>query len=560
MRNLITLALIIIISSSLISQAVYDRSSMTILMLDFKENHGTLLSNSFSKIQPPEKYFNNNINKNLLNPDFKRIPVTQGLEFMYFVPDQDVIRSLKNQKAAQNILSIWFNRQPDGSFNTDVLKERGLYNSDDNDFIIASSSKRGTANLMDMGLKLVNQSYIMVFDFFDIMTLEEYYVRKEIPAEKRLSNGFKAKVRCYLYKLEFGEAVASEFFQKYWISDTDPDKNKKKNDFDNADFSFEVVSNHYTEVEASQSNASNSNSTVKQKSQQELMDELLKSALENISGQIENKNQELRVKAMVMDTRPIASKIGKKEGLGFDQRYFVFENRMRKDGTVYPKRIAVVKSMKVIDNRKITSGESEPSLFYQIAGRKVDKMGMYLEQKNDAGLNLFLGYNYKGLTGADVRLEFYISKFMGDLVGKGKSGKPLTSLKLYIDGAYGTGKYYYESIEPEFTFTRVSLGLNKDFYPLKFLHWGPYLGYGLEFAEWDESEDQVESDFVETGIRVGLNLSYRTQILWSYHYNFLISSKTVDKDKVDPDIDFDYESIFNDRMGQGASIGLRFMF
>ncbi|MBK7096611.1 MAG: hypothetical protein IPH57_16685 [Saprospiraceae bacterium] len=560
MKNLITLALILIINSTLISQAVYDRSAMTILSFDFKENHSQILSNSFSKIQPPEKYFFNIADKNILAPNFKRIPVTKGLEFMYFIPDQNIINSLKEQKIGQKILSIWFNRQPDGTFNTEILKERGLYNANDNDLIIASSSKRGTATLMDMGLKLVNQSYIMVFDFFDVMTMEEYYVRKEIPADKRLSNGFKAKVRCYLYKLEFGEAVASEFFQKYWISDTDPDKNKKKNDFDNADFSFEVVSNHYTEVEASQTNPSSTNSSVKQKSQEELMDDLVKTTLENISGQIENKNQELRVKAMVMDTRPIASKIGKKEGLGFDQRYFVFENRMKKDGTVYPKRIAVVKSMKVVDNRTITSGESDPSLFYQIAGRKVDKMGMYLEQKNDAGLNLYLGYNYEGLTGATARLEFYISKFMGDLVGKGKSGKGLTSLKLYIDGGYGSGKYFYESIENEYTFTRVSLGLNKDFYPLKFIHWGPYLGYGLEFAEQDESEDQIESDFVEGGIRVGLNLSYRTQILWSYHYNYLISSKKMDKDKVVLDENFDYKGIFPERMGQGASIGLRFMF
>jgi hypothetical protein len=166
------------------------------------------------------------------------------------------------------------------------------------------------------------------------------------------------------------------------------------------------------------------------------------------------------------------------------------------------------------------------------------------------------------LTGADARLEFYISKFMGDLVGKGKSGKALTSLKLYIDGGYTEKDYpaLIDGVILNYNFTRVSLGLNKDFYPFKFLHWGPYLGYGLEFAEWAESADQVESDFVETGIRVGLNLSYKTQILWSYHYNFLISSKIVDKDKVDPDIDFDYEGTFTNRMGQGASIGLRFMF
>jgi hypothetical protein len=559
MKYLYTIFLLFFIKIIILSQTDYKRSSMTLLLLDFKENHGTLLSNSFSKIQPAEKYFNNNIKDNLLIPDFKRIPVTKGMEFIYFIPDQDIITSLKTEKVAQKILSIWFHQQSNGSFDTEVLKERGLYNANDNDYIIASSSKRGNANLMDMGLNLVNQSYVLVFDFFEVQTLDEYYVKKEIPTDKRLSNGFKAKVRCYLYKLDFGENTAQEFFQKLWITTNDPDKSKKISAFQNTDFSFEVISNHYTEVEASQTNPS-PNSVIKQKSKEELMDNLVNSVMENVNVQIENKNKDLRVKAMVMDTRPIASKIGKKEGLGFDQRYFVYENRMKKNGNVYQKRIAVVKSMKVADNRKITSGDSEPSLFYQIAGRKVDNMGMYLEQKNDAGLNLFLGYNYKGMTGASARLEFYISKLMGDLVESSKSAKAFTSLKMYMDIGYGIKDYPYENWMTKYTFTKISLGLNKDFYPLKFIHWGLYLGYGLEFAEWTDSEDQIESDFIETGINVGMNLSYRVQLMWSYNYKFLISSKLVDKEKVDPDIDFNYKEVFNDRMGQGASIGLRFMF
>ena len=94
---------------------------------------------------------------------------------------------------AQQILSIWFNRQADGSFNVDLLKQRGLYNANDNDFMAASASKRGQSTLMDMGLKLVNQSYVLVYDFFDVTTMEEYYDSKAIPTKERTSNGYKAK-------------------------------------------------------------------------------------------------------------------------------------------------------------------------------------------------------------------------------------------------------------------------------------------------------------------------------------------------------------------------------
>jgi hypothetical protein len=40
---------------------------------------------------------------------------------------------------------------------------------------------------------------------------------------------------------------------------------------------------------------------------------------------------------MVFDVNPIAVKIGKKEGLKFDQRYFVYENRQDRRGNVYSK-------------------------------------------------------------------------------------------------------------------------------------------------------------------------------------------------------------------------------
>ncbi len=545
-------SLIILFSVSGIGQPDYNRSSFTLLLLDHNEQNGSVLKPAFAKLDPPEKFFNNRAGDQMLKPSFSRVPVIPGLELLYTIPNDHITQSLKDQKIAQKILSVWFNRQADGTFNTEILKQRGLYNANDNEFIMASASKRGTSNLMDMGLNLVNESYIMVFDFYELKTMAEYYTEKEVEASKRVDNGFRAKVRCYVYKLDFGEETAARFFNDYWISDNETNKNARKTAFDGADFNFLTVSNHFTEVSATQANSAKN-----QKTASELMDQLVAGALENIVVQTENKHQDLRVKAMVMDTRPIASKIGKKEGLGFDQRYFVYENRQKRNGTVYPKRIAVVKSMKVVDNRNITTGESEPSLFYQIAGRKVDKMGMYLEQKNDYGLNLYLGYTYSGLTGAAARGEFYISKYLGDLIASGRKAKGLTSIKFYIDAAYGSKEYYTTYYN---NFTRISLGVNKDFYPLKFMHWGPFLGYGLEYADFKDSDTQIESDFIELGFRVGLNLSYRTQIIWSGQYNLLWSSKEVLDNGTVWNETYEYQGTFYDRMGLSSSIGLRFMF
>lgn len=131
-------------------------------------------------------------------------PVNAELpEFLQYMPSDFIIKMLEEQKVAQQILATWFNRQADGSFNVEVLKQRGLYNANDNDFLAATASKRGETVLMDMGLKLVNQSYVLVYDYFDIMTMDEYYDSKNIDAKSRTSNGYKVKAKSYLFRLDF---------------------------------------------------------------------------------------------------------------------------------------------------------------------------------------------------------------------------------------------------------------------------------------------------------------------------------------------------------------------
>jgi hypothetical protein len=559
MKKLIILSLLILVWSILFSQPDYNRNALTTVVLNFNENHSGQVFQQFHAMPVPEKFFNNALSNPVFDMRGVKRPVMAELpELLQYMSDDFIIGKLQEQKVAQQILSQWFNRQKDGSFNVDVLKERGLYNANDNEFIAASASKRGTSTLMDMGLTLVNQTYVLVFDYYNIMNMNDYYIKNETPEKDRTSNGYIGKVKTYLYRLDFGENVATDFFNKYWIYPDDKDKAGKIKAFDNASFKWIPVGRQIAEHQSSQYNP-DKNTVIKQKTNEELIDDLNKNLMEKILPQMEARSAEMRVKAMVSNVKPISAKIGRKEGLGFDQRYFVYENRMDKNGSIYPKRVTVIKSMKVADNRKVTSGETEVSQFYQIASGKVDNLGMYLEQHNDVGVNIFLGYSFKGLTGYTGRLEYYFSKLMGDLVSKGKSGKGLTSFKMYVEGAYGENKYSMDLIESKYTFTRVSFGLNKDFYPLHFIHWGPYVGYGLEFADIKDSNLKIESDFVELGARLGINLTYNVQLVGSACYNILVSSKRMDKEDSTINETFEYEKNFKDRMGVGASAGLRIM-
>ena len=534
----------------------YNRNTLTLVGLDFSENLSSQLMTKFSGLAIPDKYYDNPLQSKVLKPGVGRDGVSNTLKQI----KPEVIEGwLNDNKVGQQILSTWFNRQPDGSFNVDVLKQRGLFNADDNDFMVAGASKRGESSLMDMGLQLVNQSYALVFDFYNIMDMNQYYDANEVETSKRVMNGYRASMRAYLYKLEFNDSVAAVFFQDYWIGAQSTDKQARVNAFNEAEFPFVPLSNHYGELLSTQFNPGQTLAPKVQKTKDELLAQLAQMAFDKVMNEIEKRNEAFRVKAMVSSVKPIAAKIGKKEGLKFDQRYFVYENRERRNGDVFSRRVGVIKSMKVVDNRKVTTGQTDPSQFYQIAGGSVDNYGMFIEQHNDAGLNIFLGTTIGGLEGFTGRAEYYISKILGEVASGGKNAQGLTAIKLYAEGAFGKKEYDF-GVPEDFSFARWSVGLNKDFYPLNFLHWGPFIGYGMETITWESDTDKILSDFIEMGARVGVNLAHNIQLIGSANYYMLLTSEGQDSDGVVIEEDFQYKDYFDDRMGFGVSAGLRIMF
>ncbi|HRG20414.1 MAG TPA: hypothetical protein PLQ57_05265 [Saprospiraceae bacterium] len=561
MKLLLTFGLLVTALTPILAQPEYARNSLTLMAVDFNGKHSNTLMAQFPSLQPPEKFYNNPLQKPVISMAGVQRPVNAELpEFLQYMPSDFIIKMLEEQKVAQQILATWFNRQADGSFNVEVLKQRGLYNANDNDFLAATASKRGETVLMDMGLKLVNQSYVLVYDYFDIMTMDEYYDSKNIDAKSRTSNGYKVKAKSYLFRLDFSEAVAADFFKNYWVGKGDKDLKTKMNAFDQATFTWIPIANQRVEAEVTQYNPDQLAGLKKQKSKEELVQHLLFDVMEKVTPQMESTNEAFRVKAMVSKTKPISAKIGKKEGLSFDQRYFIYENQQRKDGTLFKKRVAVVKSMKVADNRQVTTGQSEASEFYKIFGGKVDNMGMFMEQKNDAGLNLFLGYTLDGMAGYTGRMEYFISKMMGGMVPAGKSGKGLTSLLVYVEGAYDNKKYPNLKEKP-FEFTRVSLGIGKDVYLMSAVFFEPYLGYGIEFTDWTVEDEKLnfETSYAEMGLRLGIHLAPSFQLMGSYKYNIIFKTQ-VKNESTGVTESYDYDEFFKDRIEPGISAGIRFMF
>jgi hypothetical protein len=535
----------------------YDRNSLTIIGLKSDNPLSDQLAKMIDTVKISDKFYSNDIG-------FRTIPYNVVVSIFDKVQQEKVFKTevpklLNDKKIGQGIVAKWFNRQPDGTFNTEVLKERGIYNSDDSDLSIASSSKRGQSALMDAGLGLVDHSYVLVLGYSNLMTMNQYYDQTKAAPEARKMNGVKGDMIGLLYKLNFNDSVSAVFFQDMWANKGATDLKAKAAKFDANTFPLVPVKNLIMPMQATQYNAGQSLAPKVQKTQDELLKDMVNNSIANVLNHLTYQVSDFKVKAQIYKTNPIAVKIGKKEGLGFDQRYFVFENRQTRSGKQYSSRRAVIKSMSVADNRSVTNGGTEPSYFYQVAGGKIDNMGMFVEQRIDAGLNLFLGYQQDAMSGFDGRIEYYIGRLMYGGKAKGIS-RGMTSFKLYVDGGYNSDDFTLNTAEEKVDLLRVSAGLNKDFYLTHSIHFGPFAGYGIESATGKDSKYKVETDFIEAGARLGINIQYNIQLIGSATYYMMLSPDVKDNNGTAVTNPKEFDTYFPDRGGLGISYGIRFMF
>lgn len=549
MKKILFTTLLIFVLGRIYAQVDYNRNSLSIIGLDFNQPHSKEVLSVLPFMAIPDKFFSNPLPSLVYDMGGqKRVVKKNMLEFYRFMDDAILLQILQNQKVGQKILSIWFNRQADGIFNTDVLKDRGMYNANDQEFMVASASKRGLSSLMDSGLKLVNQSYVVIFDYPTIMTKEEHYKKSRIPKDERDSNGWIALASCYIYRLDFNEDAATHFFNNYWITENDENKEEKIKAFDEAEFRFIPVTKYTVAAESIQDNPNILNK--KQKTSEELLYILNAKFLKSVIEYLELKSSDKKVKAMISKSKPISAKIGKKEGVQFDRRYNVYENRMKPDSTIKKKRVAVVKAKNVVDNRSVTTGQSDASTFYQIWGDRVDDMGMFIEQRNDAGFNLAFDLAATGMTGINGRMEVYLARlFPHRFVGKKHPGL-YTSMKLYAGGGYETGSYGSTRTKK---LVKISLGIAKDFYPIRQIHWGPFIGLGVESAYKNINEKaEDEASYIELGARLGYNMRPAIQLIGSYQYNLFLEKGMR--------ICTGEDCWFGKRGGPTAALGIRFMF
>ncbi|HON19212.1 MAG TPA: hypothetical protein PK990_08630 [Salinivirgaceae bacterium] len=528
----------------------YDRSAMTIYLLDYDANkyHNKTLE-EWKIVKMSEKFDDNELST--------RILVCRDMITSSTTMDDKakaVLAKIKKEKLANQVIAKWFDRQPDGTMGVRVIHERGMYNAKDQDVLTAGKSKRGIDQIKDMGMQLINKSYFHVVDFADIKSHTDLNMD---PVKEQ--HGWTAVVNGYLFKIVFDDATMLDLFENMWIYEDDsPETAKaKKEKFDNYDFNVELVATVSAPAVLSMQYGPEHplGKYLVQKSDDELFRELMQKGYDRTVFLLENKVPDLRVKVNVFDIQPIRAKIGKKEALKRDQRYFVYEyvyNENTKESE--PVRKAVIRAKKVVDNRMVATGESPTSTFYQIHGKKVEP-GLLMEQRNDRGIGIQPRLHIGEMGGYGFKLAWNPNPMLNII--------PMNQVKVFGTLAFESKEYdltSYGSLSTEYSFMRWSVGISKGWYFARAFNFEVSAAYGMEQATWENSDDQsINVALVDVGAELGLHLTHWLRGFAGFDMHLPMSNAT-DKDGNELVGSPAYSDIFENRGGLTINLGLSIEF
>ncbi|MFW5781611.1 MAG: hypothetical protein ACOCXD_03515 [Bacteroidota bacterium] len=518
----------------------YDRISLSWMMAySIYDPFLNDLKSSFAQIDHGDKFFKNEIDNVFIERREKR---EQGS----YLNKESIVSGLEQQNISRQIISHWYNRRSDGKMDMDLVHERGLMNATDADVLKQELTKRGLRESMDYGNRLISKSYVVVLDFIEAERIPNDY-----------GGGYIVKVSAHVFKLNFTEEEKKMIYDS-WIMEGDSEEEvKRKNEL------FATISPQLKHVKKIEYFSESSlNTSYKKLSRKEHFNALAQEAANQTIFRIERELNEFRVITSLYSVKPLSAKIGKKEGLKVDDRYFVYEHIYKpRTNTIKEVRRGVIKAdADIANNVTIATGESETSKFYQISGQKL-KQGYVIQQRNDWGFGLTLGQNTGGeMAGFNIGGDFSVGRYVevpsfyltANVAFEGKEG-------------YGSEIHFLDASGSEkVSFFRFDVGIMKGYHFMRNLELNPYLAYGQESASIPDNDDEksIYTNLIKTGAYLSLNITYFWEFIGGVNLTMPFGNayeKDGDADGVELE-GIKYTDYFPGRRGMSLYYGIRIRF
>ncbi len=240
----------------------YDRSSLAMCMIYHSEDEfGAAIDSAYHAMPFPDKYDDHNIGlERIDNSHFTGVQrgnkvglikaqYGKKLNAKDLQKNAEAIENLINEHHVANyMLAKWFGLYESDTCNLDLVFYRGQYNATELDLAIAGQTQSGMDRLMDTGMELIGNSYLLVNDM-TYATAEE----RAQAAKVALSvigglfdavmgtdlgrsvaqvggaiadgfTGFAVKNHSYLFRLNWNEELRTIIETEYWMTEPDPAK------------------------------------------------------------------------------------------------------------------------------------------------------------------------------------------------------------------------------------------------------------------------------------------------------------------------------------------------
>lgn len=339
----------------------YERNSLHVMMLKHKnQRFDEIIEDVFLKSPFPERF--NDHNLGVKSVAFAELDGDQSDNIMSFI---------ERVNLGKKMVAKWFDRnKKTGSFDMQLIKERGCYNATQSKINQARASIRGLALIEDAGENLIHQTYLLVNDIsykskgnggWFLKTIGSAYFGNVESMQNALESigGFRVNIKSYLFRLVWNDDVAQTFYTQYYTENGIEDADKVKAfEQENRLFRMEYVG--MTESTSSETRFTAS------KNPQALLMKVCTQALDLNIAQLQHQYNDFRIKAPLISTEPLKADVGVKEDITENSRFEVLERLLGEDGKVSYERVGIIKPVKgrIRDNRyMVTSDESKEAAY-----------------------------------------------------------------------------------------------------------------------------------------------------------------------------------------------------
>lgn len=354
----------------------YHRSSLYSIMLKHPEKEfcGEMVE-VFRDIPIPDKYNNHDLGLKVLPAPILQKMTKEEIEGAY---REAIEKTLVKGKVGGRLVAKWFNRDREtGAFDMNLVQQRGYYDASILDVREAMASQRGLDLLADAGEELIGHTYIIVNDirYADAETTKGFIQGGLLAASLasslffgvdvsdvtgQLSNmtekvaHFKVLVTSYLFRLDWNDDLANEFYTTCWM-DADNLNQERKQTFDRMMSKFKLNYIGCTTV------FSGKTALGGVKSERDMFLKVCTRAVDQSISDLQKSFDEFKVFAPLVSTSPLHAYIGKKEGVDEDSRYEVLEQTIGEDGRTQYNRVGIIRPEKnmIWDNRFMAADDNE---------------------------------------------------------------------------------------------------------------------------------------------------------------------------------------------------------